>query len=75
VRDYIFLAGGPMKDADMGRTKLTRDETTTRIELKDVVLPGDTLYVPPGTSFVIRDNLTFISNIATFYLMLDRLSN
>lgn len=73
VRDYIFLAGGPRKDGDMGRAKLTRDGSTIHADINAEAKPGDTIYIPSGRKYTIRDTLSFVSNLVTFYVMIDKI--
>lgn len=73
VRDYIFLAGGPQKDGDMGHAKLTRDGSTIHADINTEAKPGDTIYIPPGRKYTIRDTVSFVSNLVTFYLMIDKI--
>jgi polysaccharide biosynthesis/export protein len=75
VRDFIFVAGGPNKDADIGRAKLTRNGVTLHVNINDMPKPGDTIYVPASAKFKLRDNLSFIGNLFSVYLMIDRISN
>ncbi len=73
VRDFIFSAGGPARDGDIGRTKLTRDGSTRIVDLNKKLKPGDSIYVAADVKSSTKNNLSFISNLITFYLMIDRI--
>lgn len=72
VRDFIFSAGGPAREGDIGRAKLTRDGKTRPADLNEKLISGDSIYVSTDVKSSTRNNISFISNLITFYLMLDR---
>ncbi len=63
VKDYIYMAGGPKQESDIGRSKLTRNGVTTYISLSENVLPGDSINVPPDKSYNLSRYLGFLSNL------------
>jgi len=70
--DFIFSAGGPARDGDIGRAKLTRDGSTRIADLNEKLKPGDSIYVAADVKSSTKNNISFISNLITFYLMIDR---
>ncbi len=73
VRDFIFSAGGPTRDGDIGRSKLSRNVKTRTAELDEKLEPGDSIYVAADVKSSMKNNLSFVSNLITFYLMIDRI--
>jgi len=73
VRDYIFLAGGPTPNGEIGRTKLTTGGDTFHVDLNRVPKTGDIIYIPQSEQYTYRTNMSFLSNLATFYLMIDNI--